>query len=236
MIQRWSVIDKTTLSPGERSLALDAYDECVADLDEQLGVLFDELKRRGILENTWLIVVADHGESFGEHEGIWCHGLSVYQSEVHVPLLIIPPGGTTKQVVKKSVSVRELAATVADVLQLATDSPFPGDSLARFWKNKPPTGSSAGGGLAEVVPLDPASGTASRPNVTVWPIGGLADDGWSYIRREGQVHEELYNLRADPKEQKNLVADPSASGVLDRMRVRLQNLTNGPLTPDRFKP
>ena len=73
------------------------------DLDEQLGKLIDKLRRRGVLERTWLIVVSDHGESFGEHSGIFCHGSSLYQTELHVPLLIVPLAGkAARQVVKEA--------------------------------------------------------------------------------------------------------------------------------------
>ena len=65
---------RAELSPKDIAFAIDAYDECIADLDEQLGVLFDELNRHGILERTWLMVTSDHGESFGEHTGIFRHG------------------------------------------------------------------------------------------------------------------------------------------------------------------
>ena len=70
-------------------------------------MLVDKLRRSGLLERTWLIITADHGESFGEHAGVFCHGTSLYQTEVHVPLLIVPPGGrATKQVVGEPVSLR----------------------------------------------------------------------------------------------------------------------------------
>ena len=72
-----------------------------------------------MLEQTWLIIASDHGESFGEHTGVFCHGTSLYQTELHVPLLIIPPGGSkAKQVVKETVSLRDLPATIVDVLGL----------------------------------------------------------------------------------------------------------------------
>ena len=41
-------------------------------------------------------IAADHGESFGEHAGVFCHGTSLYQTELHVPLLIVPPGGARR--------------------------------------------------------------------------------------------------------------------------------------------
>ena len=93
LIQQWGVLDKKTVSPSGVAFAAAAYDDCIADLDEQLGKLFDELSQSGVLDRTWLIVTADHGESFGEHAGIFCHGTSLYDTEVHVPLLVISPGG-----------------------------------------------------------------------------------------------------------------------------------------------
>ena len=217
MIQRWQLLDKSTLTPQQIAFVTDAYDECVADLDEQLGVLFDELERRGILEKTWLIVVADHGESFGEHAGVFCHGTSLYQAEVHVPLLIVPPGGAKeKRVVGETVSLRDLPATVADVLGFAAGSPFPGESLAGFWQGDGP-GAKPGGvsprqALTELVPLDPHQIDPTVASVKMWPMGGLADGEWSFIRREGEVQEELFDMRADRKEQRNLAADPAPAG------------------------
>jgi arylsulfatase A-like enzyme len=241
MIQRWSLLDKAALSPQEIAFAVDAYDECVADLDEQLGVLFDDLERRGILKNTWLIVVADHGESFGEHEGVFCHGTSLYQTELHVPLLIVPPGGVApKRVIEETVSLRDLPATVVDFLGMTIDSPFPGDSLVQLWNgNHRESGAgevTTSQALAEVVPLDPQTNGPASPSKKVWPLGGLANGGWSYLRRDGDVYEEMYDLRTDPKERQNLAADPAARPTLDRMRTQLQKLTNGPLTPERFNP
>ena len=93
LIKRWGLLDKTTVSASGVAFATDSYDDCIADLDEQIGKLVDELTRRGTLERTWVIIVADHGESFGEHAGYFCHGTSLYDTEVHVPLVIIPPGG-----------------------------------------------------------------------------------------------------------------------------------------------
>ena len=81
-----------------------------------------------------MIVTSDHGESFGEHEKIFCHGTSLYQTELRVPLLIIPPGGAPKaKVFNETVSVRDLAATMVEVSGQRAGSPFPGQSLARFW-------------------------------------------------------------------------------------------------------
>ena len=59
--------DRDKMPPAEMQAELDAYDESIAYLDHQLGLLFDELARRGVLDNTIVIITSDHGEQFGEH-------------------------------------------------------------------------------------------------------------------------------------------------------------------------
>ena len=137
LIEKWKTVDKSTLSVQETTFARDSYDDCIANLDEQLGLLIDELERRGVLESTWLIITSDHGESFGEQPGVFLHGTSLYQPQVHVPLVIVPPPGSprpSRPVVSENVSVRDLPATVVDLLDLEAGAPFPGQSLARLWE------------------------------------------------------------------------------------------------------
>ena len=242
IIENWFAVDKPSLSPQDLAFATTAYDDCIADLDEQLGWLIDRLRKQGRLENTWLIITADHGESFGEHAGIFCHGASLYQTEIHVPLLIIGPGGElAKHVVKEAVSLRDLAATIVDVTGQKAGSPFPGVSLARFWKGArtQPHQFSAEPALAEVVPnpeLVPHDRGAAGAAKPTWPLGSLHEAEWSYIRREGDLQEELFYLRDDAKQEHNLAADPTARPTLERMRKSLGQITGGPLLPERFHP
>ncbi len=63
----WFPLDKLRLPPSYVNLARDCYDSCLGYLDEQLGELFGELKRRGVLDRTLVIVTSDHGEGLGEH-------------------------------------------------------------------------------------------------------------------------------------------------------------------------
>ena len=117
-----------------RELARDSYDNCVAYLDERLGELIRELLRSRVLDHTWLIVTADHGEGMGEHD-LFDHGESLYRPEIHVPLLIVPPAGQRAgRVVTETVSLRDLPATIVDLIGLADGSPFPGRSLAPLWR------------------------------------------------------------------------------------------------------
>jgi len=239
LIQQWGLLDKTTISPTGVAFAADAYNDCIADLDERLGKLVDELGRRGILEETWLIIASDHGESFGEHKGYFCHGTSLYDTELHVPLLIIPPGKrAAKLVIKEAVSLRDLAATIVDVVGQESGSPFPGVSLGRFWKQDSPAASIqpalTSQALGEVVPTNPDKRDESGLPTQLPPLGAVKEKDWSYIRREGRVREELFHLSADANELHNLADDPSAQTILRQMRAALDRLTGGPLLPERF--
>jgi arylsulfatase A-like enzyme len=244
LIQDWWPRDKRGLSASEIGFVRDAYDDCIAHLDEQLGRLVDELDRLAVRDRTWVIIASDHGESFGEHLGVFCHGTSLYQTELHVPLVILPPmGKPAGLIVKDTVSLRDLAATIVDIAAKGIDSPFPGESLARFWDNvmdsssRPAEVAPAGRALAEVVPNDPlAHPDRSSWREVHWPLAALTEPDWSYIRREGDSHEELFHLGDDPKETRNLAAGDTVQPQLARMRKELRQLTAGPLTPERFHP
>jgi arylsulfatase A-like enzyme len=237
LIRRWEELTLTPVSPAGVAFAAAAYDDCIADLDEQIGRLVDLLDHRGILDRTWLVITSDHGESFGEHAGIFCHGRSLYETELHVPLLVVPPGGATKQAVKETVSLRDLAAMIVDVAGLEAGSPFPGVSLARFWKQPRPVAPSqapqALPALAEVVPYPRTGDYWGLPKQS-FPQGAVKDEEWSYIRRDGDGREMLFHLREDPKEQRDLAGDPAVQLSLEKMRTALYRLTGGPLLPERF--
>lgn len=240
LIREWWTVDKSQVSPEELAFVSDAYDDCVASIDEQIGRLFDELDRRRALDHTWVILVADHGESFGEHEGVFVHGSSLYQTELHVPLVVVPPPGIQIQpVVAQTCSLRNLASTMVDIAGWSADSVFPGESLARLWRLGPDSPGSDGEherAMAELIPnttlIPGLPGPPQQPD----PLAALTEAGWSYIRREGAVHEELYHLKDDPREQRNIAGQPSSRPRLERMRNTLSRLTLGPLTPERFNP
>jgi len=239
-IQDWAALSNPNPSDLNIAVVRDAYDNCIADLDEQLGRLIDELERRGVLERTWVIIVADHGESFGEHKGVYLHGTSLYQTEVRVPLMIIPPGGSAReQVVTDTVSLRHLPATVVDLLGLKDGSPFLGDSLARFWRgpaSPPDHAAPLDQALSEVVPLDGHTPDSAQFFKARRPLAALTEGAWTYIRREEDVREELYSGKDDAGELHNLAADPALRPTLERLRSNLDRLTAGPLTPERFNP
>jgi arylsulfatase A-like enzyme len=242
LIRDWRLLIQKRPSPRQVDFARDAYDDCVADLDEELGRLIDELDRRSILERTWVIITADHGESFGEQPGVFWHGTSLYQAQVHVPLVIMPPaGGPSPRVVAQAVSLRDAAATVVDIAGLHAGSPFPGESLARFWSESSPATSTQAARsqpvLSEVVPLQSYGLDPSRwSDEPRWPLVALTDGDWAYIRHEEDGREELFELSRDAQERHDLASDPAMRPRLEQMREAASQLTAGPLTPQRFRP
>ena len=123
LMEYWESIDKLTVRPALRRLAQDSYDNCVACLDQRLGELFDELRHRGVLDQTLVILTADHGEGFGEH-ALFDHGESLYRNEIGVPLLIaLPASQRYSGVVHETVSLRDLPATILDLVNLCPGRP-----------------------------------------------------------------------------------------------------------------
>jgi arylsulfatase A-like enzyme len=112
---------------GERRAELMArYDEEIATLDHELGRLFRELERLGLLKSSWIFVTSDHGEAFGEH-GALEHGTTVFDEVVRVPLLVFPPEGVRLAATSDPVSLVDVAATIAAIG--GVELPGPGRDL-----------------------------------------------------------------------------------------------------------
>jgi len=96
------------------------YDEFILNVDHEFGLLFDKLESSGVLEDTWVIFTADHGEMF--ERGIQGHTTAtLYQPIVHVPLLIFEPGKQTRQDVYTPTSTIDVMPTLLHV----TGHPIP---------------------------------------------------------------------------------------------------------------
>ncbi|HEV3163541.1 MAG TPA: sulfatase [Isosphaeraceae bacterium] len=222
LLRTWWDADKHKLSPAKLELVRDAYDDGLAALDRQLDCLFQALDERHLLENTMVIVTSDHGEHLGEQR-LFCHGCSLYQPELHVPLLAFAPSRVPAgRSVPEPVSLRDLPATVVDLLGLADRSPFPGHSLARFWE--PETDgvrSTSDEPLLSEVETPPGSDpNGGRSPVNRGRMQSLVSGSLHYIRN-GDGREELYDLAADPTEQRDIAASAGSRGALERMRTQL---------------
>ncbi len=224
LVELWKGIDKLRLGQYFINLILDSYDNCLAYLDWRLGQLFDELERSGQLDRTVMIITADHGEEMGEH-GLFEHGESLYRPEIHVPLLVfLPSSRHAGSVVRETVSLRDLAATIVDLAGLAAGSPFPGRSLARFWEDSPSETSHAvsdpEGAISALSEPNPTNPSLGRSPAARGPLISLAQDAYVYIRNEGDGQEELFNEREDPLEFYDRSKDETMQPILQRLRQR----------------
>jgi arylsulfatase A-like enzyme len=204
-------------SPSDLQAEVDAYDGTIAWLDDQLGLLFGELEKRNLLENTLTIVTSDHGEEFGEHNLVM-HGSSLYMPSLHVPLLIrfparVPAGRSVPQ----PVSLRDLPATVVDLLELQGPALFPGASLARYWNSRngdEPVADPLLSGIS-FTPYLPARFPVSKGDMK-----SLVENDKHYIKN-GDGREELYHFENDPAEEHDLVGTEATQALLQRLRRHL---------------
>ena len=219
-LKSWDTLDKTRMPIAHVQMAIDVYDDSIYYLDQRLGALLGELESRGVLDNTLVIVVSDHGEHLGDHR-LFFHGCSLYRQVVSVPLLIVDPKRLPAgRVVALPVSLRDIPATVVDLLGLAGTAPFPGRSLARHWVGNEPAEASAGEPLLMETGKPRGLTNQGREPVAKGPMKALVADGMHYIRR-GDGLEELYVLKSDPQELRNLARYAFAREFIARFRLRL---------------
>jgi arylsulfatase A-like enzyme len=215
LLRDWLGLDKRGVTQQQLTLARDAYDDCVAYLDGKLGELFQRLQQRGLLENTVVIVTSDHGEHFGEH-GLYGHRDSVYQPVSRVPLIIFGHATIAEgTVVHEPVSLRNVPATIADILGQSAQSPFPGSSLAPTWMFADAARKELPAAIFTYAsPKHPARDAERRP---VAMLTTVIAQGKSYIRAS-DGREELYDLASDPGQKVNTIGLDNQRELLETMR------------------
>ncbi|MBI1873975.1 MAG: sulfatase-like hydrolase/transferase [Acidobacteria bacterium] len=173
------------------------YDGEIAYVDLLVGRLIDTLTARGWLERTIIVIVADHGESLGEH-GEDEHGFFLYDSVLRVPWIMRLPGreraGT---VISDQVRAIDVVPTVLELLQVKTASRFDGESVLPLISGQ------------RRVETPPSFAETYYPRLHfAWSeLKAVRVGDWKYIEAP---RPELYDLRRDPEERKN-AADAHAS-------------------------
>ena len=178
----------------------------IAFTDAQVGRVISYLESRDLLDRTVVVVMGDHGESLNEH-GEATHGFFVYESTVHVPLIIRAPfSGTRGRRVSDVARSVDVMPTVLEMLGIAAPSGVEGASVAAMMT-----------GAARELGLESYS-------EAMYPLHHF---GWSDLRamRTGRYkliaapRPELYDLQEDPSEQHDLFA--AREGLGQRMLSRL---------------
>ena len=209
------------LTPEQLQSEIDAYDGSINYVDDQIKALFGELEQRGLLENTIVVVTADHGESLGEH-GLLQHSASLYRQEIHVPLIVWGAGVPAGKEIDTPVSTIALPSTILDLLG-ANDGTFPAQPLTLLFDGNVPAGWAQP--ISEVAQFE---GAAEQNPTTYGEMKSVIGDDLQYIVHE-EFGDELYNWRSDPQETDNLSADPALATALDAFKNYLKELVGDPI-------
>jgi arylsulfatase A-like enzyme/tetratricopeptide (TPR) repeat protein len=196
------------------------YDGEVAYSDAQVGRLLDFLDRQGLRGRTLVVVTADHGEGLGEH-GEDEHLMFVYDSTLRVPLIVSWPG-TLPSGIRLGGQFRsvDLLPTLLDLMGLP---PVPTGGLSRAASLR------KGARLADNESY--AESLFGSVHFGYAPLRALRAEGWKLI---DAPRPELYNLREDPGETRNLV--DLRGQVAARMRERLRTYDTGGGSPPPVAP
>jgi arylsulfatase A-like enzyme len=182
------------VTPREREHLVSQYDGAIAWLDSQVGRLLDGLRARGLYDDALIVVTSDHGEAFGDR-ALLNHGVSVYQDQVSVPLLIKYPRQEAGRTDDRLASTVDLLPTVLDVAGLGPAEGVAGTSLRGPAPDAPRTVT------AESYPflfeLNPDFRRTERA-VFRGPLKLV-------VSTSGK--RELYDLSADGDERRNLYAE-----------------------------
>ena len=169
----------------------DRYDGEVTFTDQHVGKLLDFIAAQPWASRTILIVTSDHGEEFGEH-GMSRHGFEVWNTLVHVPLMIVAPGALPRRIDVPR-SALDLAPTILDLYGLPPQPALVGKS---------PAAEVSGGPCAPrdvLVDLPATSDNARRRALVHGDEKIICFDNDSYCK--------LFDLAKDPLEK-----DPAVKG------------------------
>ena len=183
------------------------YNAGIAYVDSIVGKLIDYLRSQGLYDNTLIAVAADHGESLGEH-GELTHSIFLYDSTIHVPLLLKLPGNHSGgQRVNATASLVDLAPTVLEALGQTPPTNMQGHSLLPLIGNPHPENRPS-----------LANGDHSERSFGWSALVSLRIGNQLYVRAP---KPELYDLAADPSAKTNLYSDKRATAV--RLAIQLDS-------------
>jgi arylsulfatase A-like enzyme/tetratricopeptide (TPR) repeat protein len=198
------------------------YDGEIAYVDSEFRRFIDYLERKGLRENTLIVVLGDHGESLGEH-GIEGHSAFVYETMTWVPLLMGCPGLLPSgETVEGQVRLIDVLPTILDILGIDAPPSVQGVTLLPYVL-----------GLKRPLDLPAYVESYHLNDLFGWsPLLGVETTRWKYIRAP---KPELYDLVRDPGELTNVYAEhPEVVSELDGLLVGF--LTGGGARPSGAEP
>ncbi len=212
LAQEYSGKTELEVEPEKLGEMVSRYGGEIKRVDRGLRGFFESLRKRGLWDNSLIIIVSDHGEEFLEHL-LWGHGHSLYQELIHVPLLIKFPKGVdiTPRVIDCAVNTIDIAPTILDFLGRADlGTQMEGNSLMPLIRGE--KGVKPGLIFSERV-------EGREP----FNIYATVQDSLKFILtwyEDGREKNELYNIVEDPGEKVNLW---SQTEEFSRIKRRCEN-------------
>jgi arylsulfatase len=194
-LYRRSWKDPESISDREQRLLIDSYDDEIRWLDRQMHTFLTELRDRGLLESSLVIITADHGDAFGEH-GYYAHPRYLHEPLLHVPLVMSPPGESAEQTITTPISTIDIVPTLLEHANLSGD--LPGESRVNCSELSQQ-------GETRIVF---ASATGENEHEGIRRFAARSDRWKAVSERDiesGEIlTERVYDLHNDPKEQEAL--------------------------------
>jgi arylsulfatase A-like enzyme len=189
---------------------MEKYDYEIAFVDMWVKKIIDAVDELGLADSTAIVIHADHGEAWGEHK-VYFHGQDLFDEQLRVPLIFVVPG-RAPQVIDDPVMLVDVGPTLIDLAGAPIPANMRGRSLLpRIEKGKAAPAQPARAIFAELLPA------------TAWPHHAtmMLDDGHKLIHRISDRGWELYDMKSDPGEKKNLADAPGSADLLARLKEKL---------------
>lgn len=196
------------LSDDHWRMARACYYGCITEMDAQFGVLFDQLESADALENTVIILMADHGRYVGAH-GFDAHNIGAFEEIYRIPLVMAGPGIAAAATSDALVGIQDLCPTILELAGAETIDVPDSNSFAAVLAQPGETPEILREGFAEY--------HGSR-----FPLAQriLWEERWKMVFN-GFDFDELYDLENDPHEMENLAREESQRGRLRAMMSRI---------------
>jgi len=186
-------------------------------IEDDVGEILNALKQTGQLENTILVFTSDNGYFYGEH-GLSVERRLAYEESIRLPLLMRYPKLIKPGTVRDEFALNiDLAPTLLSLTGVGVPRTMQGRSLVPLLKGAPPAWRNSF--LIEYY------SDRVFPRIVQMGYKAVRNQRWKYIHYlELQGMDELYDLKTDPFEMKNLVSEPRARTSLAEMKRELERL------------
>ena len=186
---------------------LAAYYACVSFVDAQAGLVFDALDRLHLRDNTIVVFLGDHGYHLGDHGGLW-HKQTLFERSARAPLLISVPGINAGRS-RRLVEFVDVYPTLAELCGLKAPDQLEGLSAVPLLKNPVRPWKSA---VFSMVARSEKPGENAKDVAFVGRT--IRTERWRYTEWDGKRRGvELYDVRKDPRESRNMAAKPALESV-----------------------